>query len=183
MKPSGNVSCQDALFSSLFYRITFTFFFFLLAFAVPLSAWAGCMNVTSPTTGDSWYTTQAYTIRWSTTSTKPTARIHLYKNGKQQNTITSTAPNNGSYRWTIPADTLTNANDEGNKYYLAICTDDCCGDGEYFSLYFPPPPTPAGFKVSSVGAIKSAVLSTPPSLYLPNTCSSIHRHDQPSEQA
>jgi len=34
-----------------------------------------------------------------------------------------------------------------------------------------------------LGAIKSAVLSTLPGLRLSNTCSSIHRHDQPSEQA
>ncbi|MCI5122708.1 MAG: hypothetical protein D3908_16285, partial [Candidatus Electrothrix sp. AUS4] len=114
-------------------RFTLPVFFFLLAFAVPLSAWAGCMNVTSPITGDSWNTTQTYTIRWNTTS-KPTVHIHLQKNGKRQSTITSSAPNNGSYSWTIPSDTLINKLDEGKQYYLAICTDDCCGDGEYFSL-------------------------------------------------
>ncbi len=150
MKPSGNVSCQGTLFSSLFCRFTLPFFFFLLTVLAPLNTWAGCLNVTSPTAGDSWNTKQTYTIQWNTTSTQPTARIHLQKNGKRHSTITSTASNNGSYSWTIPANTLINGNDEGKQYYIAICTDDCCGDGEYFSLYFSPPPTPAGFKVSSV---------------------------------
>ncbi|RWX52105.1 Fibronectin type III domain-containing protein [Candidatus Electrothrix marina] len=131
-----------------FQRIIPFFLFFLIAFAFPLSTWAGCLNVTSPTTGDSWYTTQTYIIQWNTTSSKPTARIHLYKNGKQHVTITSTAPNSGSYTWAIPANTLTNKLDEGAHYYIEVATDDCYGDGEYFGLYFPSttsPGTPTSF--------------------------------------
>jgi len=138
---------SSPIFCQLINPLLLSFFFTL---ALPLNIWAGCLNVTSPTTGDSWYTTQTYTIQWNTSSTKPTARIHLYKNGQRKSTITSTAPNSGSYTWAIPSNTLTSKLDEGNKYYIAICTDDCCGDGEDFSLYFPPPPTPGGFKVSSV---------------------------------
>jgi hypothetical protein len=131
-------------------RFILPLFFFLFAVLAPLSTWTGCINITSPTTGDSWYTTQTYTIRWNTTSTMPTARIYLQTYGSQRvATITSGTPNNGSYSWTIPSD-IRSIHEEGNHYYVVICTDDCCFDGEYFSLYSPPPPTPTDFKVSSV---------------------------------
>ncbi|MEE4356386.1 MAG: fibronectin type III domain-containing protein, partial [Desulfococcaceae bacterium] len=114
------------------------------------SLFAAFINVTYPTAGANWKTTQTYNIQWNTISTKPTMEIYLDKNGSRKYTIVSGTPNDGQYEWTIPANTLINKNDEGNIYSISMCTDDGCGESPIFGLYFPPPPTPGGFSLSSV---------------------------------
>ncbi|CAK8723985.1 hypothetical protein GMJAKD_13450 [Candidatus Electrothrix aarhusensis] len=145
MKPPEDVSCQDALFSSLFCRFTLPFFFFLLTFVVPLNAWGYCVNITSPVVGDVWYTGETHNIQWNTDSTNSTVTIYLYKNGNRQGTIVSDAPNNGSYSWTIPT------YKEGNNYAVEVWTGDCYSyksKDDYFTLSWPSttlPRTPSSF--------------------------------------
>lgn len=151
MKSSGNVSCQDALFSSLFCRFTLPFFFFLLTFVVPLSAWGYCVNITSPAAGDVWYTGETHTIQWNTTSTSSTVNIYLYKNGVRQGPIALNAPNSGSYSWAIPGCCYK----EGNQYAVEVWADDCYSyksKDVYFTLSFPSttlPRTPSSFTATA----------------------------------
>ncbi len=124
-------------YSKLLVNISFIFFLCIS------NCWGACLTVTSPSAGENWKTTQTYTIRWTTTSTKPYVNIHLTTPSAYY-TIANDAPNNGQYVWTIPANILVNDN-EGYIYYLAVCTVDCCPDEQNFGIFFPIPSTPTWF--------------------------------------
>ncbi|MCI5219387.1 MAG: hypothetical protein D3914_09400, partial [Candidatus Electrothrix sp. LOE2] len=150
MKSLGNASCQDALFSSLFCRSSLPLFFFLLIILAPLASWAAeYINITSPVAGDVWYTGETRNIQWDTDSTSSTVIIYLYKDGVRQSPITSNAPNNGSYSWTVPCCY------NGNQYAVEVWAGDLYSYNskyEYFTLAFPSttsPGTPSSFTATA----------------------------------
>ncbi|CAK8725437.1 hypothetical protein KKHLCK_16720 [Candidatus Electrothrix laxa] len=78
-----------------------------------------------------------------------TVTIYLYESGEQKGTITSDAPNNGSYSWTVPCCY------NGNEYAVEVWTDDYYSYNskyDYFTLSFPSgssPGTPTSFTATA----------------------------------
>ena len=77
------------------------------AFTIAAAAPAPTITVTAPAAGAKWSRTKAYAVTWTKTGTLPgTVKIDLYdKNGTAVVLpIAGSAPNNGSYSWTVPGD-------------------------------------------------------------------------------
>jgi hypothetical protein len=77
------------------------------AFTIATAAPAPLITVTAPSAGAKWSRTKAYTVTWTKSGTLPeTVKIDLYdKNGTAMvMPIAASAPNNGSYPWTVPGD-------------------------------------------------------------------------------
>jgi hypothetical protein len=76
-------------------------------FTIAAAAPAPAITVTAPAAGAKWSRTKPYAVTWAKTGTLPgTVKIDLYdKNGiAVVAAIAASAPNNGSYSWTIPGD-------------------------------------------------------------------------------
>ena len=109
-----------------------------------LSVTQPVINLISPNGGDTWATSTAQTIRWSTNALIPSSdylKIDLYKNGTYLRNIITQTLNNGVYSWNLPS-TLG----AGNDYKIRISK---YSDGSIFaqsSLVFsianPTPPSP-----------------------------------------
>ena len=65
--------------------------------------------MTSPSSGDVWYTGQTYTIRW-TSSGVDRVYIELYSGSSRIRTIASNISNSGQYTWTVDSDLSSGSN-------------------------------------------------------------------------
>ena len=86
--------------------------------AVPASGVSGgfaivnpTLAITAPTTGTSWTVGTAQAITWTTNlSSTDTVRIDLSRNGgTSYSSLTTSAPNNGSFSWTVSGTVTTSA--------------------------------------------------------------------------
>ena len=65
---------------------------------------AASLTVTTPNTAESWVRGTTHTLRWTSTgSPGVNVKIELLKGGVVNRVISPSTPNDGSYRWTIPA--------------------------------------------------------------------------------
>src|ERR1035437_8958665 len=60
------------------------------------------LTVTSPNGGESWQAGTTHNITWNSAYVTGTIQIQPYSNGVAQANITGSAPNTGSYSWSIP---------------------------------------------------------------------------------
>lgn len=61
------------------------------------------LTITSPNNGEDWQTGTTHNITWTSSSgVTGTVQIQPYLNGSPQTNIAASAPNTGSYSWTIP---------------------------------------------------------------------------------
>jgi hypothetical protein len=67
-------------------------------------------TVTSPNGGECWEKGTTHTITWKYTGGDSTVGIALHNGSTSTGQITSSAPNDGSYSWTIPSDSVTGSN-------------------------------------------------------------------------
>jgi PKD repeat protein len=65
---------------------------------------AATMIVTSPNGGESWQAGTTHNITWTSSEVTGTIQIQPYLNGVPQANINPSAPNTGSYSWSIPSD-------------------------------------------------------------------------------
>ena len=75
---------------------------------------APMLAVAAPSGFEAWRRGQKYFVQWQGNTPDPVV-IDLYKGGLFVTTLTSTAPNTGAYRWTIPAGLAP-----GNDYTIKI---------------------------------------------------------------
>lgn len=66
---------------------------------------AKSITVTVPRGGEQWNTGTGYTIKWTTSGSVANVNIQLLKNDRFVSTIVNSTTNDGSHRWTIPANT------------------------------------------------------------------------------
>jgi len=77
------------------------------------------MTVTSPNGGEAWRPRSTHAITWTSgAAAGANVKIKLYKNNAFHSWIVGSAPNNGSFAWTLPAD-LTIAADYKIQVYSA----------------------------------------------------------------
>ena len=63
------------------------------------------ITVTAPNGGESWASGSTQNITWtSSLGSSESIKIDLYINGSNDQTITSSTANDGTYAWTIPSD-------------------------------------------------------------------------------
>jgi hypothetical protein len=62
------------------------------------------LTVTSPNGGESWQVGTTHNITWTSSDVTGTIQIQPYLNGVPQSNINPSAPNTGSYSWSIPSD-------------------------------------------------------------------------------
>ncbi len=90
----------------------------------------GTITVTSPSSGDIWYTGGQYTIRWNSTGSISRVRIELYRGSTLVRTIASSTSNDGSYTWRVDNDLS-----ESSSYRIKI--SDASNSSVYdYSDYF-----------------------------------------------
>ena len=73
------------------------------------------LAVTSPNGGESWQAGTTHNITWASTNVTGTIQIQPYLNGVAQANINPTAPNTGSYSWSIPTNYTP-----GSTYRIAL---------------------------------------------------------------
>lgn len=59
------------------------------------------LTITSPSSGDTWYIGETYSIFWSSENAGDYVQIELYKSGSYVSTIASSTSNIGSYSWYV----------------------------------------------------------------------------------
>jgi hypothetical protein len=84
------------------------------------------ITVVSPNGGEDWEIGSSYSIEWASTNIDENVTIALYASGSYYSTISSSAPNNGSFTWMIP-----NTVAEGESYTISI--SNLAGDVQDFS--------------------------------------------------
>jgi hypothetical protein len=77
----------------------------LRKFTGSFPVYAPFITVTSPTAVDAWEAGQTYEITWVSDGIVGDIQIQPYLNDVAQTNIDPSAPNTGSYSWTIPAET------------------------------------------------------------------------------
>ncbi|MFX0211750.1 MAG: Ser-Thr-rich GPI-anchored membrane family protein [Candidatus Hodarchaeota archaeon] len=91
------------------------------------------INVTSPSTSDSWETGTPHYISWTTTGTINDVKIELFKSGIFELLITSSTPNDGDFPLYIPLGL-----DNSTQYQIKITdeSDSSLYDySDYFEIY------------------------------------------------
>ncbi|MCA0447999.1 MAG: N-acetylmuramoyl-L-alanine amidase [Bacteroidetes bacterium] len=74
------------------------------------------LTITSPNNGEDWQTGTTHNITWTSSSgVTGTVQIQPYLNGSPQTNIAASAPNTGSYSWTIPTNYPS-----GTTYQMSI---------------------------------------------------------------
>ncbi len=97
------------------------------------AAAAASVTVTKPAAGDSWTKGQPHPITWTKTGDMPaTVRIVLrnQQNTAAVQTIADSAPNSGSYSWTIPASVA----DGQYRIRVKVLNADILDDGDVFTI-------------------------------------------------
>jgi RHS repeat-associated protein len=116
----------------------------------------GQLTITSPNGGENWQAGTTQTITWTSSGVTGNIQIEPYLGGIAQPNITTSAPNTGSYSWTIPP-TYT----PGTTYQMSISA--LSGNvwdfsNANFTISAPPTVTvsaPNGGEVWGVGATKT----------------------------
>ena len=103
---------------------------------LPASSFASSLTVTSPNGGESWQAGTPHNITWTSANVTGAIQIQPYLNGVAQANINPTAPNTGSYSWSIPSNYTL-----GSTYKIALSamsgTVSDFSDGN-FSITAPP---------------------------------------------
>jgi len=90
------------------------------------------LTITSPSSGDTWYMGETYTVSWSSENAGDYVKIELYKSGSYVSTIISSTYNDESYSWDISSSLST------SSYYVIkiISTSDSSlyDESGYFSI-------------------------------------------------
>jgi len=105
--------------------------YLLLIISENVSA-AGSITVYSPSSGQTLYQEQTYSITWSSYDVGDTVKIELYRGGSYYSTITSSTSNDDAYSWTVSSSLPV-----GGAYYqikVSNLTGPVSGYSGYFSI-------------------------------------------------
>ena len=124
---------------------------------------AATLTVTSPNGGETWQAGTTHIITWTSSGVTGNIQIQPYLGGVAQTNLTTSAPNTGSYSWSIPAGYTP-----GTTYQIAISAmSGSVSDfsNAYFTISAPPSLTvtsPNGGETWQAGTTQSITWNSSP---------------------